>query len=92
MKASRVIVAGRVQGVGYRVWSRHRARSLGVRGWVRNLSDGTVELMLIGNEEAVALMLEECRRGPPGAWVERLEELPGDEAGVEDDFVQLPTL
>lgn len=92
MAATRVVVSGRVQGVGYRAWARHQARSLGLRGWVRNVSDGTVELMLVGNEDTLALMIDACRHGPPGAWIERLEESAGNAHGVGDDFVQLPTV
>ena len=80
----RVVVHGFVQGVGYR-WSLSReARRLGVQGWVRNRSDGTVEAVLEGADEAVDALESWCRTGPGGAGVsgvdvtsEPPEGLPG---------------
>ena len=53
MRAVRVVVTGRVQGVGYRVWAARNAKALGLRGWVRNRRDGAVEALFAG--EAAAL-------------------------------------
>ena len=69
----RVMVRGRVQGVAFRVWTEHAALARGVEGWVRNLRDGSVEAVFAGPTEAVDAMVEACRRGPPGAWVESLD-------------------
>ena len=74
--ARHVIVAGRVQGVFFRVWTREQAEALGVSGWVRNRPDGSVEALIAGEERAVEAMIERMRRGPPGAKVERLTEEP----------------
>jgi acylphosphatase len=65
-----VRISGRVQGVGYRDWTRHKAASLGLSGWVRNLSTGEVEAVFSGLAEAVERMLAACRRGPPLAQVD----------------------
>lgn len=69
-------VRGRVQGVGFRWWTRTRARALGLAGTVRNCPDGTVEVRVRGDDEPV----EELRRllsdGPPGARVDGVEEFP----------------
>ena len=65
----RILVAGRVQGVGFRWGVGRRARSLGVFGWARNLGDGRVEVVLEGEARAVQLGLEYVRNGPPGALV-----------------------
>jgi acylphosphatase len=64
MRAVRLRISGRVQGVGYRAWAVRTAARLGPRGWVRNRADGTVEALLIGDEAAVAAMVDACRRGP----------------------------
>ena len=72
-------IHGRVQGVFYRAWSADEARALGLRGWVRNRSDGTVEMLLHGAAEAVERMIAHCRDGPPAAQVRRIEVEETDE-------------
>ena len=69
MRAARLCITGRVQGVGYRAWAMQIARRLGLRGWVRNRSDGSVDALVTGEEDAVARMIEACREGPLGARV-----------------------
>ena len=64
------VVAGRVQGVGFRYTTIDQARRLGVRGWVRNESDGTVEAEAEGERAAVEALVRFLHRGPPGAWVQ----------------------
>ena len=64
-----VKIEGRVQGVYYRAWTDQTARSLGLDGWVRNASDGSVEAVFSGPAETVADMLERCKDGPPDAKV-----------------------
>jgi acylphosphatase len=73
-----------VQGVFFRSDTRQRAQSLGLAGWVRNISDGTVEAVFEGDRERVESMVEWCRRGPSGALVEDVEVTwaePQGEAG-----------
>ena len=70
---ARVLVRGRVQGVGFRVGAARRARSLGVGGWVRNRPDGAVEAVFEGPADRVESLLDWSRRGPAGAWVEEIE-------------------
>lgn len=70
---ARVTVSGRVQGVSFRVATRDRARSRGVAGWVLNRSDGSVEAVFEGPEEAVRSLLDWAGRGPLGAEVESVE-------------------
>lgn len=74
MIALRLSVHGRVQGVFYRNWTVRAARQLGLAGWVRNCSDGTVSAHLEGDEPAVRQMIELIRSGPPDARVERIDE------------------
>jgi acylphosphatase len=66
----RVLVTGRVQGVGFRYSVSERARSRCVAGWVRNLESGQVEAVFEGEPSAVEAMVEFCRRGPLGAGVD----------------------
>jgi acylphosphatase len=82
----RVVVHGRVQGVGFRESTRRRAETAGVRGWVRNRPDGTVEAVFEGRPEDVDLLVAYCRVGPPEARVVRVEvvaEAPSGVAGFE---------
>jgi acylphosphatase len=69
----RVVLSGRVQGVGFRAWTERTARSLGLSGWVRNRRDGSVEAVFAGPAEIVDDMIGRCRRGPDHARVEVLE-------------------
>jgi acylphosphatase len=73
MIARRVRVTGRVQGVFFRAWTRDEARSLGVHGWVRNCSDGSVEAHVEGDGSAVDELVERLRDGPPHARVDKLD-------------------
>ncbi len=68
-----VIVEGRVQGVFFRDFTRRQAQRLGIKGWVRNLMDGRVEIMAEGEEENLKLFLEEVKKGPPLAVVENID-------------------
>lgn len=67
-----VRVSGRVQGVGFRDWTRREALSRGLSGWVRNLPSGDVEAVFSGDAAAVDAMLAACRNGPRFAHVERM--------------------
>jgi acylphosphatase len=67
--AARLLVEGRVQGVGYRWWVVETATRLGLEGWVRNRADGSVEILAIGEAAAIEQLLQACGDGPPGASV-----------------------
>ena len=73
MAARRVRVSGRVQGVFFRAWTRDEARSLRVRGWVRNCDDGAVEAHLEGDEDQVDELIRRMRHGPHHAKVMDVE-------------------
>jgi len=83
----RARVRGRVQGVFYRASCRKEARDLGLSGWVRNLSDGSVELQAQGPRHRLEKLLAWCRLGPPGARVDGLEFEWIEAIGEEDGFV-----
>jgi acylphosphatase len=74
-----VTVRGRVQGVGYRAFVEHAALKRGIEGWVRNRRDGSVEALFAGVPDAVAAMIEACRRGPFAARVDALDQREGSE-------------
>jgi acylphosphatase len=78
MIAKHLIISGNVQGVGYRAWVIRTARGMGLDGWVRNRSDGTVEVLVAGDTASVEELLRQCRRGPRGATVTRIDEALAD--------------
>ena len=86
----RLRVHGRVQGVFYRGWSVATARALGLTGWVRNRRDGTVEMLLHGEEAQVEAMIARCREGPPAARVERVD-VAEDAEEAPPRFEERPT-
>lgn len=72
-KTVRLRIFGRVQGVGYRAWTAQRARKLRLSGWVRNLTDGTVECVAQGAPEDVEVFVAACHAGPPLARVKQVD-------------------
>ena len=81
-------IVGRVQGVAYRYGMTHEARRLGLSGWVRNRSDGSVEAVACGAEEAVEALVRWAWQGPPAARVERVEQAPWHGTLPSDGFEQ----
>jgi len=69
----RLRIQGRVQGVGFRYATRERARSLGLRGWVRNENDGAVTAVVEGTADMIEAFVLWCHEGPPRAHVETVE-------------------
>ena len=74
-------IIGSVQGVFFRAWTTERARDLGVAGWVRNASDGSVEGHLEGDKLAVQELVDLLRQGPPSAQVETVDVKVADPEG-----------
>lgn len=85
MVSRRIVVTGRVQGVGFRFHVEEAARGERVSGWVRNRADGSVEALLVGTPEAVARVESAVRQGPRLARVDSMtvadESVPGDLTG-----------
>ncbi len=82
--ARRAVVSGRVQGVGFRAFAHRAAAEAGVRGWVRNLPDGSVETVIEGEPEAVNRYLERLRRGPLIGKVTRVAEEAASPQGFQN--------
>ena len=84
--ALHVIVEGKVQGVGFRAFLEREAKARGLRGWVRNRSDGSVEAVFSGEEEDVQSMVVACHRGPRMSLVKDVKTThhpPGEWKGFE---------
>ena len=80
--AAHLVIAGRVQGVGYRVWAKREARRRGLRGWVRNLRNGDVEALAIGEAAEVDAFVQACHRGPGMARVSAVRREPASDDGT----------
>jgi len=73
MRRTHVFISGRVQGVGFRAFTRYQALALGLTGWVKNLRDGRVEAVIEGPADKVGALLVKLRKGPTSARVEKLQ-------------------
>lgn len=80
----RVLISGRVQGIGFRWSCRRIAEVQGLTGWCRNLPDGRVEACFEGEAEAVERAVAWCRRGPSRAIVTDVEVIPETPRGEQD--------
>ncbi|MBX3484532.1 acylphosphatase [Phenylobacterium sp.] len=74
-------MSGHVQRVGFRWWVEQQAHALGLHGWCRNLRDGRVEVLVIGDPDAIQRLVEACRQGPPGAEVTSVEAEAAEDDG-----------
>ena len=86
MTAARFFVEGHVQGVFFRASTRRQATELGVRGYARNLHDGRVEVLAVGDVQAVERLAEWLKHGPPHARVDRVERIEADEGEAGPEF------
>lgn len=75
-------VFGRVQGVGFRAWTRRQATELNLSGWVRNRINGSVEIMADGDEKDISVFLKLCQKGPLFARVDRIEPVSRPDAPI----------
>jgi acylphosphatase len=73
MKQLHIFISGRVQGVGFRYWTKRQAKKFGINGWVRNTEDGKVEVMAQGSKDSLKMFEELLTQGPFTAEVSSLE-------------------
>lgn len=85
-KAIRAVIAGRVQGVGFRYWVLREAEARGLAGWARNMPDGRVEAVFAGPAAQVDDMLETCWSGPTFAAVREVDVVPYEKEGLPKGF------
>lgn len=88
--AARLVIQGRVQGVGYRWWLHETARALELAGRVRNRRDGSVEALVIGEDDAIGALARACLTGPPHALVRSVDRYEAEDDG-STAFVQRET-
>ena len=82
MKEVYIKIRGRVQGIGFRWFAVHEAKRIGgISGWVRNEVDGSVEILMSGEEEKIDQMLLSCQKGPPFSRVDKVEFIVGRRSG-----------
>ena len=87
----RLRIEGSVQAVGYRYFAMEEARKLGIDGWIRNRSDGSVEALASGPTKAVEAFVAVCMRGPPGARVKNVD-LHNAEPPADRGFHRRPSV
>ena len=77
MREVYIKIKGRVQGVGFRRWTKKEARSIGeISGWVRNCDDRSVEILMRGKKEKIEEMIQKCYQGPLWARVDEIIFMP----------------
>jgi acylphosphatase len=84
-------IEGRVQGVGFRWWTVGQAQQLGLSGWVRNRRDGSVEVLAIGEPQALEALAAACGKGPAHAEVRSVRRSPAEDDGSQG-FEERPTV
>jgi len=92
MIRAHILITGRVHGVGFRANARRMAHQLGLKGWVRNLRDGSVEITVEGEEELVERLIQWCHRGPTSAYVSNVTVETSEALGEFNGFTVKSTL
>ena len=85
-RAARFLVSGKVQGVFFRASTREQAQGLGLRGYARNLADGRVEVLAVGDVDAIEAFAQWLRHGPPMARIDNVERQVADEGSAGGNF------
>jgi acylphosphatase len=91
VEARHLVITGLVQGIGFRYHMVNAALRLGIKGWVRNRRDGSVEAVIAGNPETIAAMIHWARSGPPAARVDQIHVEQLDTTPPLEGFSQQPT-
>lgn len=86
MAQLRIIVSGRVQGVGFRWYVKEKAEKSGLTGYVKNLHNNSVEIVAYGDTDDLERLLDYCRRGPESSRVNDIQVKWDDTVPVSDDF------
>lgn len=88
MEIRHYTILGKVQGVGYRYYTQNVAQSSGIRGWIKNLPDGSVECLAAGEAPVLEMFEKKIRKGPPLSRVVNMERkiLPAGETDIPEDF------
>jgi len=81
-----IFITGRVQGVGFRHFTRKNADKIGITGWVKNLPDGRVEALFQGPEQKVNELIDRCKEGPISAYVKKIDVTKAKDAKDHDSF------
>ncbi len=89
--AKHLVITGHVQGVGYRAWFAGEARRAGLKGWVRNRTDGTVEALIAGDANSIELFLATCWEGSLASRVDGIEATDSI-APTTQEFQRLETV
>ena len=86
MKQALINIVGKVQGVGYRYSAVHSAQKLNLSGYVRNMSDGSVEALVQGEESSILQFIEWCKKGPSNAKVDQIHTLRQEVVDLYESF------
>lgn len=81
-----IFITGRVQGVGFRHFTRKNADKIGITGWVKNLPDGRVEALFQGPEQKVNELIDRCKEGPISAYVKEIDVNKAEDTKDHDSF------
>jgi acylphosphatase len=91
-RSTHVKITGKVQRVGFRAFVATTAKQFGIVGWVRNRKEGWVEAILVGDEAAIEMALQDCYDGPPAAIVDSIEVSDYNGTIDKTEFFQKPTI
>ncbi len=86
MQCKKIVVTGVVQGVGYRAWAKRLAKELYVKGYVRNMKDGSVEMVVCAEENIITVMINAAKKGPAASVVKKVEVFDTDYKPDSEEF------